>query len=348
MTDPDVVIVGGGVAGCVSAMHLLRAGYRVRIIHAHQDIAAAESLSPDAVQQLARFGVFIGVPLDRIVAWWGGNEPTTIQHPGARLVERIALGDALRQRALDAGAELATGRLRSVTRAAGRWKVAFSPERHTLKTTNATHIVDASGRASVVGLRSGAERRNMDELFCASVTITSVKEFGTWTESARNGWWNFCSTTGIGTLSFFSNAEGIRMARKDLARAFAATRHLREVLAGTVDWCTVKVRCCGSSMLDSCAGSDWVAVGDAVSTLQPLASGGLSKAVRDASILRSAIEHSWRRYVRLQQDNFADYRMALRRQYASETRWRNEVFWAACHGGDGLRPNGLYPADSPS
>jgi flavin-dependent dehydrogenase len=86
--------------------------------------------------------------------------------------------------------------------------------------------------------------------------------------------------------------------------------------------------------LDRPAGVDWLAVGDAAASYDPLASSGLTLALRSgeqatsAIVLRQAGERTAAaRYGRALQERFTDYLLQRREYYSLETRWPGSPFW---------------------
>src|ERR1035441_1200129 len=103
MTDFDALVVGAGVAGCAIALELVAKGGRVALLHRPQPELGFESISPDAVPELERLGVSVGAQFLEVIAWWGSDSRQCQLYPGARIVDRVALADALRKRAIERG-----------------------------------------------------------------------------------------------------------------------------------------------------------------------------------------------------------------------------------------------------
>src|ERR1035441_514930 len=104
MTDFDALVVGGGVAGCATALELLSVGWRVGLLHQPEHVPAIESISPAAARYLERLSIQVGRDFSEVVAWWGSDRETRAIQPGARIVERSILADSLRRRAIECSA----------------------------------------------------------------------------------------------------------------------------------------------------------------------------------------------------------------------------------------------------
>jgi len=331
MTRFDALVVGAGVAGCATALELLLARWHVGILRWHEDVPGIESLSPQVGHQLDALSIHAGSVCSELVAWWGSERPARTIYSGARIVERQALAQALRVRAIENGAAVINGRLLNIEQFENGWSlVCENPDGDNRRIT-AKYLVDATGRASVVGRRLGSRRLILDDLFCISISVDVPNILGVWSETASDGWWNLCCVPQRGTVSFFSNAQTIRESRRDIIERFYDTRYLLHLVRiEKASKCCV--RPCNSSRLVPCAGPGWVSVGDAVSTVQPLASAGISKAFRDASMIRRALERGPADYDRFQAAEFQVYLRQLRKQYALERRW-DSTFWPEAHPG---------------
>jgi 2-polyprenyl-6-methoxyphenol hydroxylase-like FAD-dependent oxidoreductase len=328
MTEFDALVVGTGPAGCVTALEFLSAGWRVGMLHRSGEVSAIESLSPQACRRLDSLSIQIGCSFSEVVAWWGFDQPIHAFHLGARIVERVVLAEALRARAIKNGAMLISiDGLFSIERFHHVWRLEYQLVDGGHFSLAAKYLIDATGRASVIGRRLGSRRIIFDDLFCISISLDQPDLVGTWTEMVSDGWWNLCSVREKGTLSFFSNARTIRKARHEIADRFCETAHLRYLLPAP-KFGNCSIRPCTSSRLVPSAGSGWVAVGDAAWTLQPLASAGVAKALRDASMVRRAFNHP-ENYDRLQTAEFSSYVRQLAQQYALDKRWSENPFSAA-------------------
>ena len=134
----DILVVGGGPAGLVSAIHAARAGFSVRILEPKQgviDKACGEGLMPAAVQALAGLGLRpTGHPFRGIRYVWGPHHVDADFHQGEGLgVRRLALHAALLKAADEAGVGWAHTRVTTVQQTdrevragghVGRWLIA--------------------------------------------------------------------------------------------------------------------------------------------------------------------------------------------------------------------------------
>jgi flavin-dependent dehydrogenase len=87
------------------------------------------------------------------------------------------------------------------------------------------------------------------------------------------------------------------------------------------------------------AGEGWLAVGDVASAFDPLASAGITLALRTAREAAEAIERHLEgetealgEYAAAVRRRFAGYLIERREQYRAEPRWSGSAFWARRQG----------------
>ncbi|WP_139977307.1 NAD(P)/FAD-dependent oxidoreductase [Nocardioides litoris] len=115
----DLLVAGGGPAGLATALHASRLGLSVRVVEPREaviDKACGEGLMPGALAALRDLGVDpAGHPITGIAYCAPGRRAETSFAAGpGRGVRRTVLHAALREAVLDAGVEVATGRVREV------------------------------------------------------------------------------------------------------------------------------------------------------------------------------------------------------------------------------------------
>jgi flavin-dependent dehydrogenase len=322
----DLLIVGAGVAGSAVALACSEKLRRIVVLHAEDDRQGTESLSPDACKRLEKYSINVGVPISFVLAWWGSDRTVSSPCPGARIVQRDELAAQLRARTHEIATIMPCKSLITLTREGEMWLVSYRDREGSSRMIKTSNVCDASGRRSAVGRLLGSKRIRFDNLSCAAASIAHFNKVGTWTEAVSNGWWNLCSDGRCATLAFYSSPENLRNAGRDLNEALAETKEMRRLvtLNGQAG---ARVHLCGSSLLVPCAGPSWFAVGDAAMTLQPLASAGVTKALRDSELAARAFDTDGREYSRRYEMEFGDYSARLLQHYNLETRWPTSDFW---------------------
>lgn len=180
MTDAyDVIVVGAGPAGSVTALELARRGRRVLLLDRHafpRDKACGDCLSPEVTRQLDALGLLRSVEAvapARLEGWRifapdgasftgtfarvAGNDPRV---RSALALSRRELDAVLVRAALDAGAELCTHvRVDDVVWRSGRVAGVVLRQGGDRRALKARLVVGADGLRSIVARRVGATAR---------------------------------------------------------------------------------------------------------------------------------------------------------------------------------------------
>jgi flavin-dependent dehydrogenase len=302
----DVLIVGAGPAGSAIASALRQAGVqRVGMLNApeRQSWRACESAAPDVPALLARTGLAMPPghrPYDGNIAIW--NAPPHQHdfrhrgHAAGYLLDRILFDRQLRDAAVAGGVTLIPcARLRQAEFNSDGWRVRLhrrtsAPAEQIL---HARLLVDASGRRAVLARALGAVRRRIDRQVALIATVAADRERPP--HAALNGR-VLVETLPVGWIYATLQEDGQLqlglVTDQDLARTLRRPHAWRQILADTVlsQWLpgafsaapVIHSVAADSACLDRAAGPGWLAVGDALMSLDPLTSSGVSGALRDA------------------------------------------------------------------
>jgi len=328
----DVIVVGGGPAGCAFAVTATRCGHRVVLLDEGRRLRTwpGEALPAGGGELVASiFGADVlsgHAPAYGTSAAWGSAE--LVDHSfmahwsghGWHL-DRGAFDESLRDVARDVGVTVVNERVRAVDRTAGAWRVndRWSGE----------WIVDASGRAGFVMSRLGVPRLRIDEqVALVGVVPDRGGERVTTVEATRDGWWYTAPLPAERrVVAYVTDAD---LAPEERSAGWEGllrqTRHVRD-LAGDVDQVDVRAYPADTTYREQVVGPGWLAVGDAAVAFDPLSSQGLVTgivmAARAGAMLPGDLE-GWA----------ADYRAvldehtALRAEFArAEHRWPESAFW---------------------
>lgn len=353
-----MLVIGGGPVGLAAAIGLRMATDLAVVVAeagGEPQERFGESLPPDILLALDRLGLADAfragghLPCPGSISVWGREQPghnDFILNPmgPAWHIDRVRFEAMLRARAIDVGATIRTrARAVGVARASDGFAVALRHASGDERAVRAGRVLDASGSRAWFARRQGATRREHDRMLAvvrfariAAGTFTSQ----TVVEATRDGWW-YCARLPedrIVTVLVTERREARSLTRDGYARwhrLLAATTLLapRLQVCG-LDGERFRTSAVGSSMLDRVEGRGWLAIGDAASALDPIASRGIHQALADAAdatrVIAAAAGHAepppWRYEDRVA-ERFEDYLANRAHVYALEQRWPDAPFW---------------------
>jgi flavin-dependent dehydrogenase len=347
----DVAVVGGGPAGSVAALQLARAGAAVLLLErqTRHERRLGETLPPAAtriLQQLSVWDEFLAtapVPAYANASAWGSDELRFddfifgTQGPGWH-IDRGRFEAMLCTSAQRAGTTvLHDSPIKSLHMNGRGCRLHFARD-CSLHTANADFLIDASGRGRN-RWQPHSERRQVDSLIGVALTarVSAAREVSSYTlvESVYDGWFYSAqvSTTEI-VACYLTDADLYARARRSgsyfqsrLARAPHTRQRLEAATAVSHPRCAVA----GSSLRATAAGENWIAIGDAAFSCDPLSASGLITAVESgvhaANIIAKTGKpslHSWSGYL---STAFTSYLAQRKQYYQMEQRWPASAFW---------------------
>lgn len=354
----DVVIIGAGPAGAATALALRKNHpyLSVLILEASdfQNPRPAETLTVDAIplmQQLEVFDFFLEQnhrTVSKHASAWGSSTATTKLFDGREadngwFIDRSRFDSMLAGYAAASGVSFIRATLTKVQVASnGSWQLTAQSASvsHVL---SASFVADASGRSARFACEIGVSQVAQDTM----VGVVRVIELdrdeqagpGCLIEAFEHGWWYSAPISArriaIAVMTDADISKRLQLTQlqdwnAQLSKA-PQTRKRIESLANHGDLC---VRAAHTRNLCSYAGSNWLAVGDAAASIDPLASQGILRALRFGLHAGNAIGEQFKSrlpnlksYEQLVRAEFEN-NLALRMEdYRAERRWSDAPFW---------------------
>jgi len=356
----DVLVIGGGPAGCAVSLRLAHTGCRVILLErtAYQEFRPGESLPPAAVPRLEELSVWQQFadtkpePAFGVESAWGTSDldaTAFLTNPSLNgwHVDRLRFDAMLNSAAEAAGARVyRNAKVTLIERLPNHawFATVASPqgELHFLS----SFIVDATGRAARVCAQLRIGRRTVDSLVgigCVTFDKSFSGSMPSRVESHPLGWWYSAGLPDGGAIViFFTDSDlcsGYGLTRVDGWRnTLAESIHTRERFAWTIPNEPLRVFPVASHCLEAACEDSWLAVGDAVIGRDPLSSSGidfaLASAARGAGVISALANgdrtqlNAYNSAIRTDFDAYLNQRHAY---YSMENRWIDSPFWQRRH-----------------
>jgi flavin-dependent dehydrogenase len=302
----DVAIAGGGLAGAAMAWMLARLGLSVVVIEGAPQITRkfGEVLAPTALAALQSLDLLealdndlaIAIPCAAVQRTWELTVPMRrdfLREAGGRawVVDRHALEILLRERAIAAGVHwCGASRVQHIAREGAAWLLQGTSQNgaHEIR---ARVAVDATGRAGAIARRLGADVVAAGRLVAVGCRKRVAKRAGRSSflhvAAVREGWCYAVLGPGGLQASVLVTVPGALPRGAQRRRAF-----LVSALSEASGFPTEAIEAAGDGelfladasarTLTRGAGDDWIAIGDAAASFDPITSQGMPNALGSA------------------------------------------------------------------
>jgi flavin-dependent dehydrogenase len=359
----DVLVLGAGPAGSVLAYRLAARGFQVAVVESQSfpRYTIGETLTPGVESLLKQAQILGSSPsLDfprttgNLSAWGSDhlhfNEHSQESKAHGFQVNRAVFDSMLMASAQRAGASfLQAGRPTEFHEESAGWSVRIQFQSEASSWVKARFLCDATGRSQFLarrlrlGVRSHGKLVGLISYWKQDPGVSSAHGCNTLVESIPEGWFY---TAGLGhnrrVTGLMSDRDLLpghlhSCARRVYSDALARTRYSRELLQ-RADWDgKVRIFAASPTLVERVAGSSWLLAGDAASTVDPISSQGIQKAITSALAASVVVQTILTRpdQVGTAIDFYQDreettYRLhvdSLPKLYSREGRWSDQPFW---------------------
>ena len=374
-----IAILGGGPAGSATALSLLQAlkasnspladSTNIHLYHSprKESLRVGETIPPAATTVLRRLGVSdiiennsAHIECPGSISVWGSEQPGhndfffDLAGHGYHL-NRTTFDSQLLDKAKQAGVIFHQGeRLSGVRKHRGKRLLNFSNDRNESHQLEADFVVDATGRGAAFLRRLKVYRNTFDEVIflCAFIDVPKDSDISahTFVESVPQGWWYAARLPGDKMIITFCcdkqsmESEGcdnptqwLSLLKQTKWVSKNIPYSLFHAPASTLEVITQHAP---SSLMSAVSGQDWIAVGDAAGSCDPITSAGITKALMQGeqagiAIAKHLSQQNSNALQCYQQQVVADFKQYVSVRgtlYGSEPRFADSPFWSRRQG----------------
>ena len=294
-TDFDIVVMGAGPAGVAASIVLKEAGFSVLLVDQVRtnQLKVGESVPGAAIRLLQRLGLnSIDALLDADeyvrstanASAWGSNEwrfQNAMQNleGGGWHVLRHRFDEKLRQHALARGVEFLTGQVSRYDWDGAQYSLQLKSSRQKLK---ARWLVDATGRKGLVVRKQGGTRQKFSSQY-AVIAWTQVQpgdqDQMTRVKSVPEGWWYTSKLPGglrVSALQCLPEHAAQLVREPDaFFEAWQQAAMLESAINPEDLVQPLIARDASVQLSQQPFGENWLAIGDAAMSFDPLSSQGI-------------------------------------------------------------------------
>lgn len=324
--ETDILIIGGGIAGCIAAIALSDT-YKVVLVDktSEPNERIGECLAPAARRILKQLNLLDGLNLNHpyshnkssahlkhigTKSFWGSNQVHFVDHLrnpdgfGWHL-DRKAFEMYLRQSAKERGVTcIWPSKLYKSEFNGSHWQVSLTNQDKNVteqaQNISAKFVIDASGRQSTFARSQDIQRLQIDKLISCWAILPNSEELilGTITASEQ-GWWYSAPLPGNKrVLAYQTDSDLLHPKDRKTIDGFIKLAKNNEAIQEIISNCpndnitfkgTVSAN---STRLKEVTGKQWAALGDAAISFDPLSSQGMFNAMANALQLSELIKNT--------------------------------------------------------
>jgi flavin-dependent dehydrogenase len=360
MNTKKIIVLGGGPAGLAASLALRKYGFEVITIERtkYDTYCPGEHLIPEGIPLLNKLGIPKSVwekhssKCYEVESIWGNSEPYSKNsifnlHGEGILLSRPAFDRELAEFTSSKEVHVITGaKVKDLQKNTEGWAVEYICNEN-IKEIQADFVVDASGRNSMFTPVFGARKNKYDNLIAVTALFqpnnkSNLRQGKILLEAVEKGWW-YSAPLKDGTViaTFVSDADVFNQAGT-IETAFqyflTSSNSTKDRLYECKKIQKLQVVSARSQIISQLYGNEWIAVGDAAWSIDPLSSQGIYKALLMAIDAAQAVHDHFTGNSSALQDYskyfirmFYDYIKLRLKYYRMELRWKDESFWKRRH-----------------
>jgi flavin-dependent dehydrogenase len=293
----DILIIGGGPSGSVTSLLLSKHGFKVAMIDSNtkKKFGTGECLAPESKPLLEQLGLWKKLKNDGHVPCYGNQsvwQDNSIRSNDFMYspwghgwqLDRLKFDLMLQKEARRNNVDVVLGsKITSIQWTNSQWVINGTREQFITR-----FLVDAAGRNSCISYRLGSRRHFLDHQVAISgrfqTRINYDTDSFTLVEAAENGWW-YCASLPCGykIVTFFTNPQNASINRNKsfFINQISKTMYISRLVFPNYSLKDNPIVVpANTSILDKIIGNNWLAVGDAAISHDPISSYGLTFALR--------------------------------------------------------------------
>ena len=357
-----VVIIGAGPAGSACAIALQKQGIDVALVDAGKPkkYHIGESIPPGMNLLLKELDIYSAFLEDKhepcygSCSYWGShlrgyNDFIISPHGHGWHLDRVKFNAFMAEQAEARGVNLFhSHQYLSSQKENDTYFLQLRSPNGDDKQLQAKVVIDATGTKAIFAQEQGSKKVHLRGLTCLAMRyrLNSDREAAhlSYLESMPLGWWYATRIPNQEMLvSLYSDSETIKHYNLHQPEVWNAllekTRSINDVLGDAEPLSEKRMGFQAETYyLDRMCGENWLAIGDAATTYDPIMANGITKAVKHGVNSAYAIyeflingRESFISFEEEMKKEFWDYQEERARFYQSEKRWSALHFWKEMH-----------------